>query len=226
MSRSNMPLIIAGNHIGNPQDIPLRTLEVVKKADLLIFEEDRPARLVLKTAKIHRDYLKLNENRADEALEEARNCLINDQEVVYLSDQGMPGNADPGYQLIQLANSLNVAIHIIPGPSSISAAIAASPVRIDQYNYVGFLKRSTEERRAQLASIARSKTTSILMDTPYRFQALMEDCCKVLGSSRTKILAAIEIGNSTQKYFYGSPDEVRSKVADIKKHNFVLIIYP
>ena len=145
-----MPLIIAGNHIGNPQDIPLRTLEMVKKADLLIFEEDRPARLVLKTAKVHRDYLKLNENRAEEAIQGAHQCLKNNQIVLYMSDQGMPSNADPGFQLVELAMSLMVEIEIIPGPSSISAAIAASPVRIDQYNYMGFLKRKPEERRAQL----------------------------------------------------------------------------
>ena len=57
---------MASNHIGRPEDIPQRAL-IALKADLVIFEEDKPA-TTLKAAGIHRDYLKFNEHHQQEFL--------------------------------------------------------------------------------------------------------------------------------------------------------------
>ena len=91
---------------------------------------------------------------------------------------------------------------------------------------MGFLKRKPEERRTQLKTIQDQKKITVVLDTPYRLQALIEDCQKTFKNQNTKFLIAIEIGNDSQKYLFGSIDQVKEKTTAIKKQNFVLIIYP
>ena len=120
-------LTVASNSIGNDKDVPQRTLEAIRSSDLLVFEEDRPARRLLKLAGVHRDYFKHNEHKDNETLEEVRNYLIAGKSVFYCSDQGSASLADPGKELTSIAFELGVKIEVIPGPSSITAAISACP---------------------------------------------------------------------------------------------------
>ena len=68
-------LVMASNHIGCTDDIPNRALETLKTADLVVFEEDRPARQTLKAAGIRRDYLKFNEHHQMQTLDEVAEAL-------------------------------------------------------------------------------------------------------------------------------------------------------
>ena len=56
-------LILASGPLGDTSDIPPRSLEALKRGDLLVFEEDRMARQFLKAAGVHRDYLRLSEHK-------------------------------------------------------------------------------------------------------------------------------------------------------------------
>ena len=83
-------LVMASNHIGCTDDIPNRALETLKTADLVLFEEDRPARQTLKAAGIRRDYLKFNEHHQMQTLDEVAEALKKGRTVIYMSDQGSP----------------------------------------------------------------------------------------------------------------------------------------
>ena len=106
-SKLSAKLIIASNSIGNDKDVHQRTLEAVRSSDLLVFEEDRPARRLLKLAGVHRDYFKHNEHKDNETLEEVRNYLMAGKSVLYCSDQGSASLADPGKELALIAFELN-----------------------------------------------------------------------------------------------------------------------
>ena len=126
-------LIIASNSIGNPKDIPSRTLEYIRTSDLLVFEEDRPARLLLKTAGVQRDYLKYSEHKQKDTLDEIRSSFLNNKTVLYVSDQGCANLADPATDIIKLAYSLHIKIAVVPGPSSITSAISACPFNLNSF---------------------------------------------------------------------------------------------
>jgi 16S rRNA (cytidine1402-2'-O)-methyltransferase len=216
-----MPLIIAGNSLGNHSDIPIRSLEAAANADVIVFEEDREARQILKNAGVHREYLKLNEHSKKEDLDEIETALKNKKNVIYMSDQGMPGNADPGWQLLNLAYRLKEKIEIIPGPCSISAAIAAYPQKINRYIYEGFLPRDERARIQSLEKIKSLDITTVILDTPYRLTNLLKDVKVVFGGNK-KLLLATNIGNKDEAYEFAYVTELLR--IEKNKCLFVLVI--
>ncbi len=216
-----MPLIFAANDIGNQKDIPLRSLEALRTADLVIFEEDRVARQTLKAAGLHRSYIKFNEHNRD-LPEEITEALQLNHSVVYMSDQGMPNVADPGQKLLKYAFANGMRVEVIPGPSSISSALAAFPEDASSYHYAGFLARDEKSRKRELADLKSKRVPMVILDAPYRLQALLKDCVAVFGASR-KALLAVDISGAEEDFLFETLKDLE-KFSDGKKLNFVLIL--
>ncbi len=217
-------LILGSNSIGNDKDVPQRTLEAIRNSDLLVFEEDRPARRLLKLAGVHRDYFKHNEHKDRGTLEEVRKFLLEGKSVFYCSDQGTASLADPGKQLSQIAFEMGVSIEVIPGPSSVTAAISACPFDCSKFHYVGFLPRDEKDRLKVLEQIAKTENPQIILDAPYRLKALLESCKKTLQKNK-KIFLALDISGEDESYLYDEVEIISEQVSKInKKLNFVLII--
>ena len=216
-------LILGSNSIGNPKDIPTRVLEYVKTADLLVFEEDRPARVVLKVAGIHKDYLKYSEHEQQATIDEIRSAFKLGKTVLYMSDQGCPNLADPATNILKLAYSMKVKILTIPGPSSITSAISACPFDMSTFLYKGFLPRD-DKKNNELEKLSKFSSSIIILDTPYRLVSLLESCSKILTKRRGFL--ALDISGESENYLVGSFQELLDFVIknQIKKTNFVLII--
>lgn len=214
-------LIMAANSLGLAEDIPARSLAALRQSDLLIFEEDRQARQSLKAAGIHRDYLKFSEHHEQETLEALRLCLQQGGTACYMSDQGMPVVADPGQRLLSIAYQLRAQVVVIPGPSSITAALAACPFLRSGFRFLGFLPREPDERLRTLETVKFEKQVLVLLDTPYRRQALLDAAAQVFGAERQALLA-LDISGDNEAYHLNSLGKL-AKLA-IDKLNFVLLI--
>lgn len=225
--------ILAGNHLGNPDDIPPRSLLAVKEADLVIFEEDRVARQVLKAAGVHRDYLLYSEHKQALTREDVSAALKAGKTVVYMSDQGMPNVADPGSDLLGLARAQKAIVKVIPGPSSVTSAIAACPFVTGAFRFGGFLPRDEQARAAAIKGLVDVREPIVLLDTPYRLVALLESFAGHFPGSR-EIMVALDISGPDEDYILGSAKEVLQKVkvkvtgtgvdGKHKKLNFVLVV--
>ncbi len=122
---------MAANALGNPSDIPLRSLEALRTADLIVFEEDKVARQTLKAASIHRDYLRLTEHLELDTIDAVKKALKSGQTVVFMSAQGTPTLADPGKKLLDVAYAAGAHVSPIPGPSSVTAALSICHFSMD-----------------------------------------------------------------------------------------------
>ena len=217
-------LILAANSIGNPADMPLRSIEALRSADLLVFEEDRPARLALKTAGIHRHYLKLTEHCENETLQAVANALKNGQIVVYMSDQGMPALADPGSELLKIVYHMKSKLVVIPGPSSITAALAACPFVTNKFNFVGFLPRDAQSRQAFLKTLISQPGPYVILDAPYRLVPVLANCADIFGCSHPASLA-LDISGPLEEYLAGTLNSLLEQAKSLtEKLNFVLIL--
>lgn len=222
----NGRLIMAANAIGRPEDIPVRSLDALRTADLVIFEEDRPARQALKAAGIHRDYRKLNEHGDQGTLDEARSVLAKGGTVCYMSDQGTPILADPGHELTALAYRIGAHVMAIPGPSSVTAALAACPFLTGPFHFAGFLARDAEERRSELSRLRSLGVPVVLLDTPYRLGALLESCAEVWGETAEALLA-LDISGMHETFHMKSLQRLGAIVMALDaKLNFVLVLPP
>lgn len=216
-------LFMAANHLGNERDTPLRTLEQLQNCDLLVFEEAKIARKMLKQAKIMRKFLLFNEHRQKETLERVKNCLLNKKNVCYLSDQGSPTLCDPGSELASLALKLGASLKVIPGPSCLTAAMSACPFLINHFVFTGLLPRKKEQRIKEIRKYLALKTTIITLDTPYRREQTLSLFYDIVGKTR-KAFLALDISGPNETYFLGPLNKIREQTKNLEKLNFVLII--
>ncbi len=224
MTTYNPRLTLAGNSIGNPKDIPSRSLEALKSADLLVFEEDRGARVALKNAGIQRPYLKFSEHKQEDTLEEIKQALIEGKWVNYMSDQGMPTLADPGAMIVELAYHLGAKVQVIPGPSSITAALSACPFLENSFHYAGFLPRDEKNRVKELSQLLKQSASTIILDTPYRLKNLLESTIKSSSKDRMALLA-LDISGPKENYIFDSLEGLLLQGKKLsEKLNFVLIV--
>lgn len=221
---SKARLTMAATHIGNVSDIPARSLEALKTADMLIFEEDRPARSFLKAAVVHREYERWSEHKQNNTLENAIDAFGEGKWVMYMSDQGTPNVADPGHELLKAAYRLGVKVEVIPGPSSITAALSACPFDTRRFVYLGFPPKEPDRRKEFLKEYLQSEQLLVLLDTPYRMKHMIESCKDVFGANRNALLA-LDISGPQEEFFVGPLDEIaqRGRAAD-GKTNFLLLI--
>ncbi len=216
-------LIMAANTLGNTLDIPTRSLEALRTADLIVFEEDKIARQTLKAASIHRDYLRLTEHIEQETLESVKKALKSGQTVVFMSDQGTPTFADPGQKLLEMAYAAGAQVSPIPGPSSVAAALSICPFLHGPFLYLGFPPREPAEREAWLAHYSKLEFPLVILDTPYRRVSLLASCMKVLGQDRRALLA-FDISGPEEAVHLHNLETLAQLETD--KTNFVLVIAP
>jgi 16S rRNA (cytidine1402-2'-O)-methyltransferase len=217
-------LIVAANHIGNPRDLSSRVVEVLRLADLLVFEEHRPARQALKAAGIHREYLTFNEHHSEETLQKVWDSLKGGSTVLYMSDQGAATLADPGGALLALAYRMGSTVRSIPGPCSVSAALQGWPLPLPGYQYIGFLPRKSADRCRAIAEAGQCPHPFVVLDTPYRLRQVLADFAETLGSKR-RCLVALDISGPDEEFHFGPLGKVTDILKnDVGKRNFVLVV--
>lgn len=217
-------LILAANALGNPKDTPVRSLEAVAAADLVIFEDDREARRVLKQAGVTRDYRKLSEHEESDTLEAARQAFAAGKTVVYMSDQGTPNLCDPGMQLMEIAEEYSVMVSVIPGPSSLTTAVAACRFMPpnEGFYFMGLLPRDPGERLAALRKSKSLNCLKLVLETPYRLAALLDAIDGVFGAT-CQVFIAFDISGPEEEFFHGTTTEAKSQFTQSKnRRNFVL----
>lgn len=218
-------LWIAATTLGDLRDIPPRSLELMRSCHLLIFEEDKRARQFLKAAQIHRQWLRYTEQREQFTLEELERELLAGRDALYMSDQGTPGLADPGLDLVKLAYKVGAIVRCVPGPSSLTAAISVCPFDCRRFEFAGFAPRGDEERDEFIRRYLDHQWPVVLFETPYRMRAFFETLASILKGSDRKIFVAIDISGPQETFFISTAQDVMKKLASFTdKPNFVVII--
>ena len=144
MSTFNPGLYIVSTPIGNLDDITLRSLEVLKKSDIILCEDTRRSLKLLNHYKIKKkliSYHKFNEQKESKRIIE----YLNEGKILSLiSDAGTPTLSDPGLLLIKKCVEQNIKVYPVPGPSAITAAVSISGFD-DKFLFYGFLPKTENE---------------------------------------------------------------------------------
>jgi 16S rRNA (cytidine1402-2'-O)-methyltransferase len=173
-------LYLVGTPIGNLEDISLRALRVLKEVTLIAAEDTRRARILAQRYEIETSITSYFEGNKLAKLEEVLNRL-DTGDVALISEAGMPGLSDPGYELIRAAIERGYQVIPVPGPSAPIAALVVSGLPSDSFLYLGFLPRRQRERCRLLADVAQERRTLILFETPHRLCKSLADIEAELG---------------------------------------------
>jgi 16S rRNA (cytidine1402-2'-O)-methyltransferase len=217
-------LYVVAVPIGNPQDITLRGLDVLRSVSAVVCEERREGSTLLKRLGVENDLLVLNEhNEAGQAsLVLAR--LAQGESLALISDHGTPVFADPGYLLVELVSSGGIPVVPVPGASSLMAALSLVSFKLDRFVFYGFLPREEAARRAELTRLKGLGMAVVLMDTPYRLTSLLQDAIKVFGAGQGALLAC-DITMPSERIYRGTLQQILTQ-AQGKKAEFVLVLEP
>lgn len=215
-------LFIVATPIGNPKDITLRALEILKKVDAVICEEYRQGSRLLNQLGIQNDLLTLNEHNEVEEASSILLRLVRGESMAIISDAGTPVFADPGQHLLELLYQAGIPVSPIPGPASLMAALSLCDFPIDRFIFAGFPPVKSEQREDFLAKYKSESIPVILMDTPYRLTKLLGEVQAVFGKHQD-ILLACDLTLKKEAVFRGRLSDILPRVSG-QKREFILIL--
>ena len=152
MSTFNSGLYIVSTPIGNLDDITLRSLEVLKKSDIILCEDTRRSLKLLNHYKIKKKLISYHKFNEQKELKKIIEYLNEGKILSLISDAGTPTLSDPGLLLIKECIKKNIKIFPIPGPSAITAAVSASGFD-DKFLFYGFLPKTENELIKKIISL-------------------------------------------------------------------------
>ncbi|MBI5030773.1 MAG: 16S rRNA (cytidine(1402)-2'-O)-methyltransferase [Chloroflexi bacterium] len=211
-----MMLYIVSTPIGNPDDISLRALRILREAKTVICEERREGARLLRYYQIDNAIVELNEHTEREFVPELIGRLRRGETLALISDHGTPLLADPGGRLVKQAIAEGIPVSAVPGASSLLAALVGSGMSLERFRFIGFLPAKKEDRRAALNQLRNERDTWIVFDTPYRLSALLTDLRGVLGAER-RMVVACSLTMPEENFVRGTAQQV---VEHFQKHPF------
>ncbi len=214
-------LYLVATPIGNLEDITLRALRLLREVNLIAAEDTRHTGRLLAHYEIDTPQLSYHEHNKLTQLDAVLRTLESG-DVALVSDAGMPGLSDPGYELVRVAIAQGFPIVPIPGPSALTAALVTSGLPTNAFVYLGFLPRRASERRRLLTELVSERRTLIAFESPRRLAAALEDILATLGDRR--IAVARELTKLYEEIWRGPVSEARSHFAGEVRGEITLVI--
>lgn len=198
-------LSLVATPIGNLSDITYRAVETLAAADVVYCEDTRRSVQLMNHLGLKKPLVSCHEHNERERAAEVVTRLQQGQQVVYLSDAGMPGISDPGAVLVSACIEARLPYTVLPGASAVLMAAVLSGLPCNQFSFFGFLPRDNKARKAMLKKIACCGQLAILYESPHRvgatFRTLQEtlgDCPAALLRELTKKFESVERGTLTE----------------------------
>ena len=217
-------LYICATPIGNLGDITLRVLETLQNVDLVACEDTRKTLQLLNHFSIKKPLTSYYEHNKTFKGSYLINRLLNGENIALVSDAGMPGISDPGFELINECLANNIPYTVLPGASAAATALVLSGLANERYCFEGFLPRNKKERTAILEQLAQEERTMILYEAPHHLNAALQDLANALSPDHPMV-ACREL---TKRF----EEAVRGTIAEVQAHfsqneprgEFVLVI--
>ena len=160
-------LVVCPTPIGNLEDITLRTLAVLREADVVACEDTRRTKVLLERYGVSVPTVSYHEHNETARAGELVKRIEAGEVVALVSDAGMPLVSDPGFAVVHAAIAAGAEVEVLPGPSSVLTALVASDLPSDSWRFGGFLPRKAGE----LADALKATTeTLVAFESPNRIR--------------------------------------------------------
>jgi 16S rRNA (cytidine1402-2'-O)-methyltransferase len=216
-------LYIVSTPIGNLGDITLRALEVLKSVDVIAAEDTRHSGMLLKHFEIKKPLLSYHEH--NEAMRAAQlvERLAAGEDVALITDAGTPALSDPGTRLIRECIKRGLLFMIIPGPSSVLAALVGSGFSTEKFCFRGFLPIKSGQRERELLAAVNREETTIFFESPYRLTKTLAACIEIMPDRQ--LCVARELTKKFEEFQRGTASELLAQYqAHPPKGEIVLVV--
>lgn len=215
-------LFVVATPIGNLEDITFRAVRMLSEVDLIAAEDTRTTKVLLNKYNINTpltSYHKFNIKAKTPKLIE---LLRQGQNIALVSDSGMPGISDPGYELVREAAGQNIKVEPIPGPSAAISALAVSGLPTDRFVFEGFLPKKPGKKRKVLKSLQDDPRTIIIYESPYRLVKTLVEVEAILGDREVAVCR--ELTKKFEEIIRGKAGDVLRKIGDKKVRGEIVLV--
>jgi 16S rRNA (cytidine1402-2'-O)-methyltransferase len=188
-------LFVVATPIGNLADASPRSLDVLRRADLVACEDTRTTRTLLARHGIAARTLALHGHNERAVAGRLIEALRAGKDVALVSDAGTPALSDPGALLVAEAHRAGIRVSPVPGPSAAAAALSAAGFPAGGFLFAGFLPAAGAARRKAIDALDVPWPV-VIYEAPHRIAATLEDLAARFGPARE-----IVIGRELTKKF-------------------------
>lgn len=217
-------IILAATPIGNLGDATTRLVTALEEATTIAAEDTRTTQRLLQALGVTNRprLIALHDHnekqRAEELVERART-----EDVLVLSDAGMPTVSDPGFGLVAAAAAAGVRVTVLPGPSAVLAALAVSGLPTHRFAFEGFPPRKPGERRRLFDQLAGEQRTLVFFEAPSRIAEVLRAMADAFGGDRRAAVCR-ELTKLHEEVARGTLDELAAWAAEGIRGEIVIVV--
>ena len=217
--------------IGNLGDLSLRSIDILKEAELILCEDTRVTKKLLHliSTKLNiqfdnnKEFKSVHSHNEEQFLTNENKQLLKEKNVAYVSDAGMPCISDPGAKLVNFCIENNIEYDVLPGANAVLTAFAMSGFEEKEFTFFGFLPHKGKDRVNQLQNICESNFINILYESPHRLLKLLEEIEKI--DETRELFVVKELTKIYQQSFKGTAKDINSQLKNTEiKGEWVVII--
>ncbi|MDJ0675127.1 MAG: 16S rRNA (cytidine(1402)-2'-O)-methyltransferase [Calothrix sp. MO_167.B42] len=209
-------LYVVGTPIGNLEDMTFRGVRILQTVDLIAAEDTRHTGKLLQHFQIQTPQVSYHDHNRRSRIPELVQKLQIGQAIALVTDAGMPGISDPGYELVKACIDGNISVVPIPGASAVITALSAAGLPTDKFVFEGFLPAKTTQRRQQLELLKTETRTLVFYESPHRLKATLQDLGEIFGHQR-QIVMARELTKFYEEFWRGAIAQAISYYQDREK---------
>lgn len=216
-------LTLVGTPIGNLSDFSPRALEALSACDLIAAEDTRVTLKLLNHFGINKPLVSYFEHNKRERGSMLCDRLLAGENVVLVTDAGMPAISDPGEDIVAMCHERAIPVGVVPGPTAMATALAVSGLPTGRFTFEGFLSVNKKERRAHLDSLTREARTMVFYEAPHKLLATLTDLRAALGDRPVALVR--ELTKIHEEVVRTTLDEAVARyTVDAPRGEFVLVV--
>lgn len=196
-------LYIVATPIGNLEDMTFRGVRILQSVDFIAAEDTRHTGKLLKHFQVSAPQISYHEHNRHSRIPELLKQLHEGKSIALVSDAGMPGISDPGYELVKACAEAGITVVPIPGAVAAITALSASGISTEKFVFEGFLNAKSKQRRSHLEFLKLEERTLIFYESPHRLRSTLQDMKEIFGEDRQIVLAR-ELTKMYEEFWRGN----------------------
>ncbi len=216
---------VVGTPIGNLDDLSHRAIETLREVNAILTEDTRRTRILLDRFGLKTPTISCHKFNEAARVDGILARLRAGESLALVTDAGMPGVSDPGARMVTACRQAGLPVTCIPGPSSVTTAVALCGFSGAGFVFGGFMPRKSGALRKFLLQFASCEAPVVLFESPYRLLKVLDEIEATLGER--PLFVGRELTKKFEETTWGPPAAIR-KVYQGRtvKGEIVMVIAP
>jgi 16S rRNA (cytidine1402-2'-O)-methyltransferase len=214
-------LFVVATPIGNLEDVTLRALRVLDEVEVIAAEDTRVTSRLLQRHGLRKPMLSYRAPVEDRAMPRVLQALGRG-DVALVTDAGTPTLSDPGQRLVNAAWGAGHRVVPLPGPSAVTAALAAAGYGGTGFCFAGYLPRKPGELRRFFESLRDATQPTVMFESPYRLRRALTVLAEVL--PEREVAVARELTKVHEQVLRGTAAAVLMALGERVRGEITLVV--